>query len=55
MGVCPRFAVLWYHVQVHTHLAMGRSPVQGDLPKCMKRFVASGVNSESEEARGHKP
>jgi hypothetical protein len=31
--------------------AMGRSPVQGVLPKCLIGFIVSEVNSESEKAR----
>jgi hypothetical protein len=30
--------------------AMGRSPVQGDLLKCLKRFIVSDVNSKPEVA-----
>jgi hypothetical protein len=33
-------------------LTMGRSPVQGVLPKCLKRFIVSEVHFESEQARG---
>jgi len=36
-------------------LAMGRSPVQGDLPKILKVFVASEVNFIMEQARGPNP
>jgi hypothetical protein len=31
-------------------LEMGRSPIQGVLPKCPKRFIASELNFESEQA-----
>jgi hypothetical protein len=36
-------------------LAMARSLVQGILQKCLKRFIVSEVNSESEQIRGPKP
>jgi len=32
-------------------LAMGRSPVQGVLPKCLKGSIVSEANSESQQAR----
>jgi hypothetical protein len=32
-------------------LAMGRSPVQGHLPKCLNGFVVSEFNPEFEENR----
>jgi hypothetical protein len=35
---------------VHRSLAMGRSPVQGILPKYLKGFTVSKVHSESEQA-----
>jgi hypothetical protein len=31
---------------------MSRSPVQGVLPKYLKTFIVSKVNSESEQVRG---
>jgi len=36
-------------------LVMGRSPVQGHLPKCLKGFVISEVNSDSEQVGGPNP
>jgi len=36
-------------------LGMGRSPVHGVLPKCLKGLTASGVNCESERATGANP
>jgi hypothetical protein len=34
---------------------MGRYPLQGVLPKRLKGFIASHVNSELEQARGPNP
>jgi hypothetical protein len=34
---------------------MVRSPVQGVLPKCLKGFIVSEVNSESEQAKRPDP
>jgi len=34
-----------------TGTATGRFPIQGILPKCLKGFIVSEVNSESEQAR----
>jgi hypothetical protein len=36
-------------------LAVGRSPVQGVLPKCLKEFIVSEVNSALEQAREPNP
>jgi hypothetical protein len=36
---------------IDSGLAMGRSPVEGIVAKCLKGFIASGVNSELEQAR----
>jgi hypothetical protein len=36
-------------------LPMGRSPIQGVLPKYLKGFTVSEVNSDSEQVRGHDP
>jgi hypothetical protein len=33
-------------------LAMHRSPIQGDLEKCLNGFIFSEVSSELEQARG---
>jgi hypothetical protein len=54
MEVCPPFSVLCCLVKVDT-LAMGRSSVQGVLPKCLNGFITSEVNCELEQARGPKP
>jgi hypothetical protein len=35
-----------------TELAMVPTPVQGVLPKCLKDFTFSEVNSESEQGGG---
>jgi hypothetical protein len=35
--------------------AMGRSPFEGVLPKCLKGFVISKVNSELGQASGSSP
>jgi hypothetical protein len=36
-------------------LAIGPSPIQGDLPKCLNVFIVPEVNSDSEQARGSNP
>lgn len=36
-------------------LEMGRSPVQGIFPKCLRGFILSEVNSEPVQARGPNP
>jgi hypothetical protein len=36
-------------------LPMGRSPVQGTLPKCLTELVVSEVNYEPEQARRPNP
>jgi hypothetical protein len=40
---------------VGTVLAMGRSSIQGVLPKCVEEFIVSEVGSNSEQAIGHNP
>jgi hypothetical protein len=37
---------------VDRNLAVGRSPFQGVLAKCLKRFIVSEINSEPEQAGG---
>jgi hypothetical protein len=34
---------------------MDRTPIEGVLSKCLKRFIVSEVNSESEQARRLNP
>jgi hypothetical protein len=36
-------------------IAMGICPVRGILPKCVKGFIVSEVNSELEQVRGPNP
>jgi hypothetical protein len=36
-------------------LEIDPSPDEGLLPKCLKRFVISEINSESEQPRGLDP
>jgi hypothetical protein len=40
---------------VDRDFAMGRSPFRGVLPKCLKLFMVSEVNSESKQGRGTVP
>jgi hypothetical protein len=42
---CPLFSVMC------SKSRDGRSPVQVVLPKCLKGFIVSEINSESEQAR----
>jgi hypothetical protein len=58
MDICLRFSelcclsVCLSVCAVFRGLVMGRSPIQGVLPKCLNGFTVSEVNSGSEEARG---
>jgi len=52
MDVYPRRVFLCCAVCVGRGLAMGRFPVQGVLQKCLKGFIVSEVNCESEQANG---
>jgi hypothetical protein len=36
-------------------VATGRFPIQGALTKCLKRFMVSEVNCESDQARDSNP
>jgi len=53
MDIRRRFSVGLFHVG--RGIAMGRSPVQGVLPKCLNVFIVLEVNSESEQTRGPNP
>jgi hypothetical protein len=48
-----RYAFVWVQLSyVCTDPAMGRSPIQGALPKWLKGFIVSKVNSDSEQTEG---
>jgi hypothetical protein len=48
--VCPRLLSC-----TGTGLAVGQFSVQGVIPECLKRFIASEMNSKSEQAREPNP
>jgi hypothetical protein len=47
VNVCPVFFCVCVVFCESRGLATGRSLVQGILPKCLKKFMVSEVNSES--------